>query len=127
MGIKCPSERRFPPRLRQRSSDGGGRNQKAAIPGTIRKVLACEGPTETRNGQIVSHDGKYPSLTTVNFRASSILGARLKLLADRPDPELNSSIMACRVPGGTVAPGVHDRAFRVTRPLMMQLRRVAGA
>ena len=66
-------------------------------------------------------------LPTANIGASSVLGVRLKGLDDRPDQELISSIMACRVPVDSVALGLHDRPFRVTRPLSIQFRRVAGA
>jgi hypothetical protein len=48
---------------------------------------------------------------TVNIDASSILGVRLKGRDDRPDQELISSVMACRVPGGSVALRV-ERASR---------------
>lgn len=64
---------------------------------------------------------------TVNIRASSVLGVRLEGRVDRPDQELISSIMACRVPVDSVALGLHDRPFRVTRPLGFQFGRVAGA
>jgi hypothetical protein len=66
-------------------------------------------------------------LPTVNIGASSVRGVRLKGPGDRPDQELTCSIMACHVPDGSLALGLHDRPFWATRPLSIQFRRVAGA
>jgi hypothetical protein len=62
MRIKCPSACIFPPPHASGSDTDEATTKKAAILVTIRQVLACEEPTATWNGQIICHDGKYPTI-----------------------------------------------------------------